>query len=67
MENQISQIPLAHSLLRTIITCQLMDNNQEIIDITPTEIKKIESNSKKENELAIAEIPKNDPIHSNQN
>lgn len=67
VENQISQIPLAHNLLRTIITCQLMDNNQEIIDITPTEIKKIESNSKKENELAIAEIPKNDPIHSNQN
>lgn len=67
VENQISQLPLAHNLLRTIITCQLMDDKQEIIDITPTETKKIESNSNKESNLALPEIPKNDPNHSNQN
>ena len=64
VENQISILPLAHNILRTIIACQLTDETQNILDITPKDIKKVEDNSVNANEFPEQDLEKQ---HQNQN
>ena len=64
VENQISILPLAHNILRTIIACQLTDEPQDILDITPKQSKMIENNSNNSNEIPEQDLKKQ---HQNQN
>lgn len=64
VENQISILPLAHNILRTIIACQLTDEPQDILDITPKQSKMIENNSNNSNEIPEQDLEKQ---HQNQN
>ena len=61
VENQYSQLPLAHNILKTIIAYQLTEGRQEILDVIPDESKMIENNSEDDNEFPQPEIEKNDP------
>lgn len=64
VENQISLLPLAHNILRTIIACQLTDERQNVVDITPKDTKKVENNSINDNELS---EPNMEKYHQNLN
>lgn len=64
VENQISILPLAHNILRTNIACQLTDEPQDILDITPKQSKMIENNSNNSNEIPEQDLEKQ---HQKQN
>lgn len=56
VENDISQLPLAQQILKTIIACHLMQEQPEVMDIIPVEEKQLSDNSG---------LPKNNMLESN--
>lgn len=67
VENHISILPLAHNILKTIIACQLTDETQNILDITPKENKKIENNSINDNQFPEQDMEKHQQNENTQN